>query len=189
MTCPLDISEGALSGECTTLQGSFFSWSDGDDKGTSTIEPQEFGSGVNDEACVSGTASQILDDAYDIYYGSALFAYLARTDDDGNVIRYDAEEEAVVGVRFQIVGAPAEVRFEAVAPDPDTGMSETYCNLVNLQEGSNEVLFQDLMKNCWDGTGQPIDTSQMENIQWHVLTNSNSAVDFSFCVSSIELVH
>ena len=178
--CALEILDGSLSAECSTLFGYFYTYVD---EGYSTIEPGEYGAGTTGSVCASGSAAQVLDDQYDTYWGAGVGVILD-PEIDGVSTPYDAAGESVEGFAFSLSGAPTggAIRFDVHTQADDT----IYCTpFVYVQEGYNEVLFADLVSDCWDPGSVMPDISQISNLQWQVVTNTQGAFDFDFCVSNL----
>lgn len=175
--------------ECVAIGATVYTWTDDADGGTSQVgEPRVSGKML----CFEGHAGQVMNDEYDVTYGAGLGIYLAQPAEDGSVIPFDAVHQGFDGVRFSTPDSPylKALRAEVTVLDPHTGQRETYCNFDQMvQPGINEVWFDQMYRNCWEGHDDPLDPRSIEAIQWHMTTNASYAFDFSACVGAIEIFY
>ena len=179
--CALEILDGTLSSQCSALFGYFYTYVD---DGYSSIAPSVYGPSTTGSVCAQGSAAQVLDEQYDVYWGAGVGVAL-NAEIDGVSTPYDAASEGVTGFAFNLTGAPVNgaIRFDVHVQGQDT----IYCTpaFVYVQEGYNEVLLADLVDNCWEPGSTNPDPSQLANLQWQVVTNTASAFDYDFCISDL----
>jgi hypothetical protein len=144
-------------------------------------------------ACIAGTGAWVdlsceAGDCYGEYWGAALALNLSQPIDPATMMAaeaepYDATRRGIVGFAFDLTGPaiPVSMRFIAEAPYGQ------YCtpNAKPLLPGANTVRFSELMRDCWNGFGEPPDPSAIIKIAWQVVTNTSSETPFDFCVSNL----
>ncbi len=151
---------------------------------------------TGNNACIAGVGPWVdLDcgapDCYGEYWGAAIALNLNQPIDPVTMVAseaqpFDAASRGIVGFAFDLTGAaiPGSMRF--IAEDLDgqycTGAAQP------LLPGANLVLFSELMRDCWNGFGEPPDTSAITKIAWQVVTNTSSETPFDYCISNISPV-
>jgi hypothetical protein len=105
------------------------------------------------------------------------------------------DASALQGFAFDLTGAalPPSVAlsFEVDSDDATPGEGQ-YCSQgqVKLVMGKNRVLFSQLLNRCFRKNDPPNPSaetaqSKLVRVSWHVLTNTDAAVPFDFCVSNV----
>jgi hypothetical protein len=161
------------------IQGSFYPFSDEDAGGATTITMGDFAASPT-SACASGSASQVQMAMYATYWGGGIGLNLA--DPGGGLPPGAWSPGTVTGFSFTLSGTtvPTALRFNAIGAD-----GVTYCG--NLAAGANTVNLSMLRATCYDmvpGAALAAGT-QLEAIQWQVVTNETAATPFNFCVDNL----
>jgi hypothetical protein len=172
------------------IQGSFFPLSDAADGGTTTITPASF-EAVTGPICVSGTASQVIGEAYGTYWGGGVGLNLADPG-MGNGEPGPWPRGTVVGFRYTLTGAtipPAtSLRFQVDYPGKDPGTP--YCAEVAATAGTPvTTLFSGITEACYAPGGAVLPpTVGITSIQWQVATNTTAPTPFNFCITDLTAV-
>ncbi len=144
-------------------------------------------------ACIAGVGAWVnLDcgapDCYGEYWGAAIALNLNQPIDPATMVAseaepFDAAGRGIVGFAFDLTGPIIPVSMRFVVED----LNGQYCTgaAKPLLPGTNAVLFSELMRDCWNGFGEPPDTSALIKIAWQVVTNTASETPFDYCVSNI----
>jgi len=176
--CPLPYCNGWVNedGNCANIQGTFFTYSDQLNGGSSTISA----SSSTDRFCVSGQVNQVLNGQYDVYWGAGFGLTLNQPGFNYPGEPYNAEEEAVVGFGFSVDALPiGELRFMV-----RTANDDIYCETVFTQ-GYSEYRLADLIKGCWDPMSTPHDYSSLMSIEWHFVSNAATPYTFGLCLTDL----
>jgi hypothetical protein len=171
---------------CAGIQGLYWTLSDM----SSTITPVE-SADISMPACVQGKLAQVVDGDFDSYWGATLGLTLNQPGPTTERDVYNATAAGVSGFRFVIGGdnppAPGRLRFNVIAED-----EQIYC--VPLTHGSGtkgayEISFDQLRRSCWntDSTA-PLDPSRILVAQFSLVTSSEDAPSYSFCVESLSAI-
>ena len=193
---PIEAAAGWVAGDRNTagVQGAFYTFSDADAGGGSTISPATFMAVASGPLCAEGTAAQVpaatecpgANDCFGTYWGAGIGLNLNQATTTPNPpMPYDAVVQGVQGFSFTVGGTnvPAAMRFK-VKVDGD---ASDYC--VPITPGVNNVRFDNLHENCWLGsTGPTPDPTGLTAIQWQVTTNDISATPYHFCVENLSAI-
>ena len=133
--------------------------------------------------CGAGTAAQILDAKYDMYWGAGIAVQLA---DPGS---FDAS--GYDGISFTISGVPAEIRVGVtLAADTNNSFFSTA-----VTEGDNTLLWDDLAQGSWvtdicspTESCVEFDATTLKDLQFQVPAIVEAPVTFDFCISNIKFV-
>lgn len=172
------------------IQGSFFPLSDVADGGSTTIAPASF-EAVTGPICISGTASQVVGTAYDVYWGGGVGLNLADPG-MGNGEPGPWNRGTVVGFRYTLTGPtipPATaLRFQAEFPGKDPGTP--YCAEVAATNGTPvTTLFSQITEACYAAGGAVLPaTVGLTAIQWQVATNTTAPTPFDFCITDLTAI-
>ncbi len=166
------------------IQGELLAYAD-DNTGSSG----DFGTDFNGEnvACIWGTAPQVpCDDpiCFGDYWGAAIGFKLNQSYPGDPASPYDASNLA--GLAFTLGGylvpSSSDIRFRV------TTSSGEFCTptTVPLYEGQNIVLFEQLVSECWLGSGGITpDPSDILELSWQIVTNASYEFYFDVCVEQI----
>jgi len=176
--CPIPYCSGWVNkdGNCANIQGTFFTYSDQMNGGSSTITATS----ETDRFCVSGQVNRVVDGQYDVYWGAGFGLTLNQPGFNYPAEAYDAEQEDVVGFGFSVDSLPiGELRFMVRAVNEDI-----YCQTVFTQ-GYSEFRLADLIKGCWDPMSTPHDYSSLRSIEWHFVSNGSTPYTFALCLTDL----
>jgi hypothetical protein len=130
------------------------------------------------EACVHGTAAQVVDDRWSEIWGAGLGINLVDPDGAVDLSAYD-------GFSFNFSGTlPAELRVSvALVGNTDSFFTTT------LADGANSVSFADLAQGPWVTGANKVDfdAAQASKIQFQIPATDAGPVSFDFCISDVEL--
>lgn len=137
---------------------------------------------IVDPNCVL-TADDILNgvtDCYGKHFGAAIGFFLNMHPDSLEPMSFDASE--IMGIQFNLNGSvPGNLRFKVISSYGEEFCTPDYW----LTSGTNYVYFDDLMYECWNGSGFPPLTSDVVQIAWQVVTNTSWSTVYDFCVSDL----
>lgn len=176
--CPLPYCNGWVNenGNCASIQGEFFTYSDQMSGGSSTITA----SSETDRFCVSGQINKVLDGQYDVYWGAGFGLTLNQPGFPYPAEPYNAYEHEVVGFGFSVDALPiGELRFMVRGANDDI-----YCEAV-LTQGYSEFRLADLIKGCWDPMSTPHDYSSLMSIEWHFVSNGTTPYTYALCLTDL----
>jgi hypothetical protein len=188
-TEPLVSQTGWVNGTGNTLeiQGAFYTFSDENDGGSSTILPEDYAMAAPNEICASGEGALVPDmESFGSHWGAGIGFNLSQIPMDDTAYPYDAASHGVQGISFRITGTavPVTLRFKAVVEGQD---GANYCTAV--VSGANNVRFAELYDECWLGsTGETPDLTQLTALQWQVVTNDVTATPFDFCIEDLFVI-
>lgn len=173
------------------IQGSFYTFNDNMDGGTSTISATpDFTGG---RVCVTGSGAAVPVDpvtmmgSYGTHWGAGVGFNLA---DPGNMTGPgDWNRGTVIGFTFNITGTQippgTQFRFGA-APVVGGQAVPNYCT-PGIVMGANRIEFNNIFLECYNTPpGAPIPaTAPLESIQWQVSTVTVTPTPFNFCIENL----
>ena len=162
-------------GNCAGIQGSFFTYSDQENGGSSYI----VASTQTDQICVLGYVNQVFDGQYDVYWGAGFGMNLNQAGFNYPPEPYDADAHGVTGFGFSVDALPIEGELRFMVRGDDF-----YCETV-LNAGYAEYSLDDLVKGCWDPVSTPHDYSSLTSIEWHLVSNASDAYNFDLCITQL----
>ncbi|MEY4550781.1 MAG: hypothetical protein RL685_6976 [Pseudomonadota bacterium] len=178
------------------IQGSFFPLSDANNEapqmpGTTTITPAEdFSMAMGAPICVSGTASQVIGEAYGQYWGGGVGFNLS--DPGGMTGPTPWARGRVVGFSFDITGntiPPAgQFRFGA---DFYEGAAINGDSCISIAAGANTIMLGQIVNACWDGGAMapPLSaTAMLQSLKWQVATATAAPTPFNFCIENLRAI-
>lgn len=174
------------------IQGSFYTFSDAESGGDTTMNALDFTGG---RVCTSGIASQVLtpagalEPAYGTYWGGGVGLNLA---DPGNMTGPGPwDRGSVVGFSFNITGStvpPADqFRFKATFYEGTVVNEEGYC-IGNVLPGQNSIQLGSLVNQCYTGGAMApalSPTAQLVALQWQIATVTAASTPFDFCIENL----
>lgn len=172
------------------VQGAVFTYaSEGSTIMPLTDESMPFETAGDGRLCVKGSAAQVVDEMYGVYYGAGMGIDLCANgaSDEPPNEKYALGTcpfgEELVGLRFKLSGStiPSELRvqFKEAAREEAT--------YVVAKSGANTVLFED-GKVVYDTAAEPVDVSKIESVQFAIPTNADAPTEFDFCVEDVVLL-
>jgi hypothetical protein len=175
------------------IQGAFSTISDaaGTPPGATTIMPANFQTATGSQICVSGSASQVVGEAYGQYWGGGVAFDLG---DPGQMMpKVPWNRGRVVGFSFNVTGTTippmGQFRFGVAPYEGSTIDDDGPC--VNITMGANTIMFQQLRSACYD-TAAPgaalADTALLASLKWQVATVTTAATPFNFCIADLRAI-
>ncbi len=188
-------TEGWLDQTDDGFQGAWYTYTDNDDGGNSTIVPAEGDPFTNDgsELCVSGEASLVVDEEWSTYWGAGVGMDLCANtaDQDPPEKKYTLSTcpfnadlaNQFLGVEFDIDGTWGdELRCSFKEADR---IESAYVEITS--SGHQECLVEEAQ--VWYDTEQDLtDVTKIEALQFQIATNATSATAFEFCISNLKAV-
>ncbi|HEU4581070.1 MAG TPA: hypothetical protein VFS67_22590 [Polyangiaceae bacterium] len=174
------------------IQGAFSTISDatGTPPGSTTITPANFQSATGSQICVSGSASQVVGEAYSQYWGGGVAFDLG---DPGQMLpKVPWNRGKVVGFSFNITGNTippmGQFRFGVAPYEGSTINDNGPC--VNITMGANTIMFSQLHSECYNpapGAALP-DTAMLASLKWQVATVVAAPTPFNFCIENLKAI-
>lgn len=172
------------------VQGAVFTYaSEGSTIMPLTDETTPFENAGDGRLCVKGSAAQVVDEMYGVYFGAGMGFDLCANgaSDEPPNEKYALGAcpfgQELVGLRFKLSGStvPSELRvqFKETARDEAT--------YVLAKSGANTVLFED-GKVVYDPMADPVDVSKIESVQFAIPTNADAPTKFDFCIEDVVLL-
>lgn len=206
-TNPVDTNEGGGGGSSASLmpstegwvdqtedgfQGAWYTYTDNDDEGNSTISPAEGEPFTNDGAsiCVEGEASLVVDELWSTYWGAGVGMDLCANtkDQEPSEHKYTLSDcpfnpdlaTQFKGVEFDIEGEwGSELRCSFKEKERT---ESAYVEIT--AEGHQDCMVADAA--VWYDTSQdPTDVTKIEALQFQIATNATSATPFDFCITNL----
>jgi hypothetical protein len=155
--------------------------------------------------CTSGTAAKVINTAgtttpaYSAIWGAGIGFDLNNggTDDGGTgeKLPWDATAHGVTGFSFHIdtppVGGQMRVEFPTSVAIGTTDINAAYWGgaTMNLspfnKAGDYSFHWTDVGGPMYLANAMPFDKTKILSMQFHVVTNTSSAIDFSYCISNL----
>jgi hypothetical protein len=180
---PIQPTNGWVSADSNPfkIQGTFYTYGDWEDGGEFLIYPKGFENSGN-SICVEGTAEQVLNQNYDVYWGGAVGFNLNQASPDATAYGYNAADYGITGFAFDIGPLPigGELRFNVVVD----GMAENYCAPITHARRV-EMRWEDLLLSCWAAEPVNPDETVVQSLHWQIVTNDAGAYGFSFCIENL----
>jgi hypothetical protein len=155
--------------------------------------------------CTSGTAAKVINDgagapAYSAIWGTGIGFDLnnAGTDDGGTGVKgtWDATAHGVTGFSFQIdsppIGGQMRVEFPTNAFPGTTDINAAYWGgaTMNLSPftmaGTYSFKWSEVGGPMYLAGASPFDNTKILSMQFHVVTNTSSTIDFNYCISNLK---
>jgi hypothetical protein len=169
--------------------------------------PNSTGTGM----CTSGVAAQVLagdggTPAYSSIWGDIIGFNLNDPPgfyNDAGVLgpdaglttkgQYDAIAHRVTGIAFDIDTPPTfgnlRVEFETMGTENNAAYwGGTTSNFSPVFAGHNELHWSDVGGPSYLTAPPPFDPTKLEDVDFHVISNTNAPVPFSFCISNIVML-
>jgi hypothetical protein len=212
---PLSLSEGRITSAQLGIEGTAYSESDVHSAPSVTSNLMQPIDPSLASACIRGATAKIdrasnecltmmftapATDCFGEYWGVAIRMNLQQPIDpntgEGAATPLPFDASALEGFAFDLAG-PALPPSLALSFEVDSDVNATpgegqYCSQgqVKLVMGTNRVRFSQLLNRCFrrgDPPNPSAETAQSKLIRmsWHVLTNTEAAVPFDFCVSNV----
>jgi hypothetical protein len=164
------------------IQGSFFPFGDFQvmPAGTTTVTLDAFEAGTS-TVCLSGVASEVLDEDYARYWGGGVGLNLG--DPGGMVGAQPWSRGAVTGFSFTVTGPtiPPNLRFGVNTPD-----GASFCMDDIPTAGTVQMTFNAMALDCYMAGGAALTpTAALESIQWQVVTVIDQSTPFDFCIENL----
>jgi hypothetical protein len=154
---------------------------------------------VGGSMCTAGTAAKVLDMNYSAIWGTGIGFDLNNggTDDGGTGIKqaWDATANGVTGFSFHIdtppTGGQMRVEFPTNAIPNTTDINSAYWGGAAMdlspftKAGDWSFHFADVGGPKYLTTATPFDKTKIISMQFHVVTNTSSAIPFSYCISNL----
>jgi hypothetical protein len=181
------------------IQGAFSTISDATaaTPGATTIMPTNFMAATDAKICVSGSASQVVNNPttampdYARYWGGGVAFDLG---DPGQMMpKVPWVRGRVVGFSFDITGTTipplAQFRF-GVAPYEGSTIKDDGPSVGKIKMGTNTIMFSALHSQCYNATpGAALpDTAMLASLKWQVATVVTAATPFNFCIENLKAI-
>jgi hypothetical protein len=145
--------------------------------------------------CLTGTAAQVIGTPPDYSNMFGIGIGLDLNNSGGTKLPYNAQQNKVVGFAFDITGlpSPGTIRVEFPIPGTDTS-GDAYSETVAAGATHMQILFTDKSFGPSftppTGTTEPaFDPTQVESIQFHVVTNTSAATTVTnFCINNLAAI-
>ena len=107
--------------------------------------------------------------------------------------QYDAPAHRVTGIAFDIDTPPTfgnlRVEFQTMGTENNAAYwGGTISNFSPVVPGHNELHWSDVGGPSYLTNPPPFDPTKLEDVDFHVIANTNAPVPFSFCVSNIVML-
>ncbi len=176
------------------ISGTWFSYSDANDGGDSTITASVSATGGY---CAVGEASQIQNGedgnpAYSTYWGAGIGFNLCYddtiegTDDDKALTIADCtagDVSKIIGFKLTVTGSLPTTELRVTMTEKGRNES-TFINAKVLDV--HETYLFEKATVLYDATADPIDVSKVKALQFQVSTATSGATPFDFCIENIE---
>jgi hypothetical protein len=151
------------------------------------------------QMCTMGTAAKVLDMNYSAIWGTGIGFDLNNggTDDGGTGVKeaWDATAHGVTGFSFHIdtppTGGQMRVEFPTNAVVGTTDINSAYWGGESMdlspfnKGGDYSFHFADVGGPKYLTPHMPFDKTKIISMQFHVVTNTSSAIPFSYCISNL----
>jgi hypothetical protein len=147
--------------------------------------------------CASGVAAQVISDstgtlAWSVIWGDIFGFSLNSPEGSGTMLgQYDAIAHGVTGLAFDIDAVPdgghIRVGFQTLGTEynPAYWFGATQDQSPIDVPGHYEVRWSEVGGPAYLANPPPFDPTQLEQVQFHVVSNSTAPIPFSFCLSNI----
>jgi hypothetical protein len=133
--------------------------------------------------CVQGTLDAVVNGDFANQWG-ALFGFTFTA--DGSVaVPWDLDGGNVVGFSFTVSGPLLPpLRFGALPGSADPSV-DNFCTPLPFSEGTFEVPFSSITRDCWEPGGQPLPTPDLQTLLWTLPANVELTRPYDFCISDV----
>lgn len=175
------------------IQGSFYTISDAAEMppGVTTITMDDFAAS-GDAICVSGTASQVVGEAYSQYWGGGVALDLG---DPGQMQPQQPWNRGrVTGFRYTLTGPtiPPGTSLRFIVNFEGQPGTDPFCQQVTATAGTpvtSTLSSPQLIQACWQAGGAQIPaTARLNSLQWQVSTNTMAPTPFDFCIEDLTAI-
>ncbi|HKO95297.1 MAG TPA: hypothetical protein VJU61_29275 [Polyangiaceae bacterium] len=134
--------------------------------------------------CVQGTLDVVENGDFGNQWG-ALFAF-AFTEQGSVAAPWDLDGGNVVGFSFTVSGPLLPpLRFGALPGSADPNVDNFCTTLPVFSEGTFEVPFSSITRDCWQTGGEVLAPSDLQTIIWTLPADPTLAHPYDFCVSNV----
>jgi len=134
--------------------------------------------------CVRGTLDGVVDGDFANQWG-ALFGFTF-TEGGSVAVPWDLDGGDVVGFSFSVSGPLLPpLRFGALRGSSDPNV-DTFCSVLPaFSNGTFEVPFSAIERDCWTPGGEPLAPRDLQNILWTLPAFEELTVPYDFCVGDV----
>jgi len=205
---PVSFEQGRVENRELHVQGIVFAEADSHTAETMTSNLARPVDRSAVDACIQGVAAKVdllsvpctartftppASDCFSEYWGAKIGMQLNQAQDTGEGgVPEPFDASALKGFSFEIGGALVPLRSALRFQVEAAGRMFCSSGVVKIVPGTNRVLFDQLVEDCFRytdpnemrPTAEEVQ-SQLLEVSWHVLTNNNLEVPFDFCVSNV----
>jgi hypothetical protein len=139
------------------------------------------------KVCVKGTILGVKGGDFGRYWGGGLQLVLHNASAGGSPLPYDAKASGLAGLVFEILGpmVPPRIRLKFKM----AGTNDSYCRNVEAVMGDDlDLAVAEALHNCWMPGGAPVDATNLENFEVHIVPEDPVDIPIDFCVTALTAI-